>query len=90
MVYVIVLILLLLAALFVLLRYERYAHRSYKQPSYFVKKKDKEGNFVKDENGEVVLIPAGYGALDESLFTGIKHGLAEDWRRLRHRGRPDG
>lgn len=55
--YVIVVILLMLLALFVLLRYERFAHR------------DRET-----------------GALDESLFTGIKLGLADDWRRIR--GRP--
>ena len=54
MIWVIGVILLMLLALFVLLRYERYAHR------------DKET-----------------GALDESLFTGIKLGLADDWRRIK-------
>lgn len=75
MIWVILVILLLLVALFVLLRYERHAHRD-----------PRPGGTMVNKKGETV--PIKHGALDEPLFTAIKLGLADDWRRLRHRGRP--
>lgn len=87
MIYVIVLVLLLLAAFFILMRYERFAHRDPKTRSE-MEVRDEKGELVRDEEGGIVTVPIRHGALDESLFTGIKLGLAEDWRRLRKRGRP--
>lgn len=73
MIYVIVLILLLLVALFVLLRYERFAHRDPNSHETMYDERTKKQ------------IPIRHGALDESLFIGIKRGLADDWQRLKRR-----
>lgn len=71
---VIAVILLMLFALFVLLRYEKFAHRDVRPSATMT-----------NEDGEVV--PIKHGALDESLFVAIKYGLADDWRRLRRKNK---
>lgn len=69
---VIAVILLALLALFVLLRYEKYAHRD-----------NRPSATMTDDEGKVV--PIRHGVLDDSLFAAIKHGVADDWRRLRRK-----